>query len=110
MVPVPESDGNTPSPRGGERRAALQHRRRRPLVRSARLWVPVGIGIVVLAAITVGVVLAVILPRAMQAKDELQAAIPLAHTVQSDIESMKTDDAVRAAQSMREHTSEARRL
>lgn len=79
-------------------------KQRRPLLKSARLWVPVGIAVVVVGIGVVGLMLGT---KAMDAKNELEAAIPLAHTVESSMLSADTKGAQAAATSMQQHTAKA---
>jgi hypothetical protein len=77
---------------------------KRPLIRSARLWVPVGLGALLLSL--AGVALA-ITPHVLEAKAELEAAIPLASTVQQQLVAGNHDSASRAARELEAHTAKA---
>ncbi|WP_166804840.1 DUF4012 domain-containing protein [Cryobacterium sp. Sr8] len=74
---------------------------KRPLIKSARLWVPAGVGALVL------VVGGVIAAQALEAKTELEAAIPLASTVQKHLASGDQKAASRAAHKLESHTARA---
>ncbi|QDZ15002.1 DUF4012 domain-containing protein [Humibacter ginsenosidimutans] len=91
--------GMDDTPDTGHRR-----KRRRPLLKSARLWVPVGIVVVVLGVVVVG---ALLVPKALTARSELEAAIPLAKQVEAGMLSGNTASAQSAAKTMQQHTSKA---
>jgi hypothetical protein len=82
-------------------------KRRRPLVKSARLWIPVGIGVVLLVLVGLGLVALILVPKALTAKNELEAAIPLAHQVETSMLATDSKSAQVAAKSMQEHTQKA---
>ena len=79
-------------------------KRRRPLLKSARLWVPVGIAVVLVG---LGIVALILVPQALQAKKELEAAIPLAHQVETSMLANDPKGAQAAAMNMQERTEKA---
>lgn len=92
-----------------QERRAIAHRksRKRPLIRSFRLWVPVVLGVVVVA---LGAAALWIGPRAFEAKDELEAAIPLAQRVEAHLVKSESEHAQQAARAMQRHTARAHEL
>src|SRR4051812_34764356 len=80
-------------------------RAKRPLVRSARLWVPVAVALLIAA---IGIVALAGIPAAFKAKTELEAAIPLASAVQTSALGGDLDAAASAAAQLRTHTAAAR--
>lgn len=85
------------------RRALRSSRQRRKI----RKWVLIGSAALLLVIVGIG---AWIVPRALAAKDELEAAIPLAKSVQAQLMSGETDKASRGAKQMAEHTAAGRDL
>ncbi|MDQ4214232.1 DUF4012 domain-containing protein [Microbacterium sp. ASV81] len=78
--PQDESDDSGVSGKGGRRRP------RRPLLKSARFWVPISILLVLLAVAGAGALVAKHLyDQAMSAKADLEKAIPLVDQVQKDM-------------------------
>lgn len=84
-------------------------RTKRPLIRSARLWVPVGILLAIIVAV-IGLVVVgnVLAKRAFAAKDSLEAAIPLAEKTQQLIAAGDTEGAKAAAAELGAYAAEAR--
>lgn len=76
-----------------------------PLVRSARLWVPVSVALLI---VILGVLALAIVPSVFTAKSELEAAIPLASEVQTSALAGDLDAAASAATELRAHTAAAR--
>ena len=101
---MPDTDPSRRKQRKRDRADYYGTKRRRPLLKSARLWVPVGIVVVLVG---IGVVALILTPKALQAKNELEAAIPLAHQVETDMLATDTKGAQVAAMSMQEHTQKA---
>ncbi len=90
--------------------APLRTRRtRRPLHKSARLWVPLSI-VLLLVALAAGAVLAVtkLMPRVDSAKAALEQTIPLADQVQQQIVSGDATAAASTAAQMKALTADAR--
>ncbi|MFC9919854.1 DUF4012 domain-containing protein [Agromyces binzhouensis] len=85
-------------------------RPKRPLVKSARLWVPVSLGVVLLALVGVGVAGAQIAERGFAAKDELEQAIPLAKQAQQQVLDGDQDGATATIEQLRTHSAKAREL
>lgn len=81
-----------------------QNTEKRPLIKSARLWVPVGVVVVLLA---LGGVVFAVGSQAMEAKTELESAIPLASTVQQQLTAGDEVAASRTARKLESHTSKA---
>lgn len=82
---------------------------KRPLLRSFRFWVPVGITILIVAVAIAGVVVAkAIADRALAARDSLQTAIPLASTAKEQVLASDTEGARATVAQLRTLTSEAR--
>ena len=79
---------------------------KRPLIRSARLWVPVGIVVVIIGLGIVGMLLA---NRAFAAKDALEAAIPLAEQTQQQLAAGDNEGAKASAQQVTEYAAEAKK-
>ena len=78
---------------------------KRPLIRSARLWVPIGILLVLIGLVVWGSILA---NRAFAAKDALEEAIPLASKTQDLIAAGDLEGAKAAAGELTVLTAEAR--
>lgn len=78
---------------------------KRPLIRSAKLWVPIGILVVLVG---VGVAGSVLANRAFAAKDALEAAIPLASQTQDQIAAGDLEGAKASADELTALTAEAR--
>jgi len=78
---------------------------KRPLIRSARLWVPIGILVVLIGLVVWGSILA---NRAFAAKDALEEAIPLASKTQDLIAAGDLEGAKAAAGELTALTAEAR--
>lgn len=93
--------------RVGERRT---DRPQKPLIKSARLWVPVTLGVLLLAIIGVGIAGWQVAERGLEARDELQQAIPLAQQAQSQILAGDQEGAAATIDELEVHAAEARRL
>lgn len=93
--------------RVGDRRT---DRPQKPLIKSARLWVPVTLGVLLLAIIGIGVAGWQVAERGFAARDELQQAIPLAQQAQTQILAGDQEGAVATVDQLEEHAAEARRL
>ncbi len=78
---------------------------KRPLIRSARLWVPVGILVVLIGLVVWGAMLA---NKAFATQDALESAIPLATETQDLIAAGELEGAKAAAAELTEYTAEAR--
>ena len=78
---------------------------KRPLIRSAKLWVPIGILVVLVGLVVWGSILA---NRAFAAKDALEEAIPLASKTQDLIAAGDLEGAKAAAGELTVLTAEAR--
>ena len=85
-------------------------RPKKPLVRSARLWVPVTLGVLLLAIIGIGIAGWQIAERGFAAKDELEQAIPLAQKAQEQVLAGDTEGAAATVDELAVHATEARRL
>jgi hypothetical protein len=81
-----------------------QKTNKRPLIKSARLWVPVGVVVVLLG---LGGVAFAVGSQAMEAKTELESAIPLASTVQQQLTSGDQVAAALTARKLEAHTMKA---
>ncbi|WP_166996449.1 DUF4012 domain-containing protein [Paramicrobacterium fandaimingii] len=82
---------------------------KKPLLRSLRFWLPVvALSLLLIVGIAGVVVASKLIPQATEAKDELQAALPLASQVQQQILDGDTEAAAETAASLREHTGAAR--
>jgi hypothetical protein len=77
---------------------------KKPLIKSLRLWIPVGVLFVLLAF---GGVALVVGAQAFEAKAELEAAIPLAATVQTQFTTGDHAAASRTARDFQLHTAKA---
>ncbi|GAT72228.1 glutamine synthetase adenylyltransferase [Microbacterium sp. HM58-2] len=90
-------------------RAGRADRPRRPLLRSFRFWVPVGILLVLIALAAVTVVVGQrVYDRAMAAKDSLEQAMPLATTVKDQILGGDPESAQGTAAQLAALTADAR--
>ncbi|MEL4320080.1 DUF4012 domain-containing protein [Leifsonia sp. YIM 134122] len=76
-----------------------------PLVRSARLWVPVAVALLILL---IGGIALAIIPGVMKVRSELEASIPLASSVQSHALAGDLDAAAIDATELQAHTAAAR--
>ncbi|WP_430645832.1 DUF4012 domain-containing protein [Agromyces sp. GXS1127] len=85
-------------------------RPKRPLVKSARLWVPVTLGVILLALVGLGVAGAQVAERGFAAKDELEQAIPLAKQAQQQILAGDREGATATIDQLRTHSAKAREL
>ncbi len=85
-------------------------RPKRPLVKSARLWVPVSLGVILLALVGVGVAGAQVAERGFAAKDELEQAIPLAKQAQQQVLDGDQEGATATIEQLRAHSAKAREL
>ncbi|MCP2365864.1 hypothetical protein BCL57_000006 [Agromyces flavus] len=85
-------------------------RPKKPLARSARLWVPVTLGVLLLAIIGVGIAGWQIAERGFAAKDELEQAIPLAKKAQEQVLAGDQAGATATVDELAVHAAEARRL
>jgi hypothetical protein len=81
------------------------HPAKRPLIRSARLWVPVGIVVVLVLMAVVGTLLA---NRAFAAKDALESAIPLAEQTQQQLAAGDNAGAKTSAEQLAVFAADAR--
>lgn len=93
--------------RVGERRT---DRPQKPLIKSARLWVPVTLGVLLLAIIGIGVAGWQVAERGFAARDELERAIPLAKQAQEQIMAGDQEGAKATVDELAVHAAEARRL
>ncbi|MFY9714086.1 MAG: DUF4012 domain-containing protein [Microbacterium sp.] len=92
--------------RGRRRRV---RRRRRPLLRSFRFWIPFSLLLVFVALIVVGLIIGPkIIDRGLSAKSSLEKAIPLAATTQSQILAGQTAEAQASAAQLAALTADAR--
>ncbi|GAA1750773.1 DUF4012 domain-containing protein [Agromyces humatus] len=80
-------------------------KQKRPLIRSARLWVPIGILVVLIGLVVWGVVLA---NKAFATQAALESAIPLATETQDLIAAGDVEGAKASASQLTEYTAEAR--
>jgi hypothetical protein len=85
-------------------------RPKKPLARSARLWVPVTLGVLLLVIVGVGIAGWQVAERGFAARDELQQAIPLAKQAQEQILAGDQEGAVATVDQLEVHAAEARRL
>ncbi|BDZ53892.1 hypothetical protein GCM10025870_09650 [Agromyces marinus] len=85
-------------------------RERKPLIRSARLWVPVSLGVILLALVGVGFAGAQVAERGFAAKDELELAIPLAKQAQKQVLAGDQEGATATIAQLRTHSAAAREL
>lgn len=85
-------------------------RPKKPLARSARLWVPVTLGVLLLAIIGLGIAGWQVADRGFAAKDELEQAIPLAKKAQEQVMAGDTEGAAATVDQLAVHAAEARRL
>jgi hypothetical protein len=85
-------------------------RPKKPLARSARLWVPVTLGVLLLAIIGLGIAGWQIGERGFAAKDELEQAIPLAKKAQEQVLAGDQAGATATVDELAVHAAEARRL
>lgn len=82
---------------------------KRPLLRSFRFWVPVGILVLVVAVGVTGALMAkAIADRAFAARDSLQTAIPLASTAKEQVLASDTAGAQATVAQLRTLTGEAK--
>uniref|UniRef100_UPI003B3B1C94 DUF4012 domain-containing protein n=1 Tax=Brevibacterium sediminis TaxID=1857024 RepID=UPI003B3B1C94 len=82
---------------------------KRPLLRSFRFWVPVGILLLILTVGVVGGLMAkAIADRAFAARDALQAAIPLASTAKEQVLASDSEGAAESVARLRELTADAK--
>lgn len=101
--------GQTRRSAPAESTAAPRAKRKRPLLKSFRLWVPVGILVVLVGAAAAGAVAADTLKdQAYAARDELQQAIPLATTAKDQILAGDTEGAKATVAQLQTHTARAR--
>lgn len=83
--------------------------KKRPLLRSFRFWVPVGILILLLVVAVVGALAAkTVADRAFAARDSLQAAIPLASTAKEQVLASDTEGAQATVAELRALTADAK--
>ncbi|MGR0220627.1 DUF4012 domain-containing protein [Agromyces sp. ZXT2-6] len=85
-------------------------RPQKPLIKSARLWVPVTLGVLLLAIIGIGIGGWQVAERGFAARDELQQAIPLAKQAQEQILAGDQEGAIATVDQLEVHAAEARRL
>ncbi|MDQ0644614.1 DUF4012 domain-containing protein [Microbacterium murale] len=91
-------------------RARRADRPRRPLLRSFRLWVPVGIVLLLIVIAVVGLLVGNRLyDRAMAAKDSLEQALPLASTAKDQILAGDSEGASATAATLSALTADARK-
>ncbi|GAD35046.1 CAS/CSE protein involved in chromosome segregation [Microbacterium sp. TS-1] len=91
------------------RQKSRTRKQKRPLLRSFRLWVPVGVLVLIIAVGVVGGLMAKgIADRAFAARDALQSAIPLASTAKEQVLASDTDGAQSTVARLKELTAEAR--
>lgn len=82
---------------------------KRPLLRSFRFWVPIGILLLVIAVGIAGALVAkAIADRAFAARDSLQSAIPLAATAKEQILASDTEGARASVAQLRSLTADAK--
>ena len=86
-------------------RRSIRHKKRKPLLRGARLWVPLGCAV---AVIGLGVLALRVGAHALAAKSDLEAAIPLATQAERQMLAGNNAGAARTAQEVSEKTSAAR--
>ncbi|MGV2982221.1 DUF4012 domain-containing protein [Microbacterium sp. AGC85] len=90
-------------------RARRADRQRRPLLRSFRLWVPVGIVLLLIVIAVVGLIVGTRLyDRAMAARDSLEQALPLATTAKDQILAGDSEGAAATAATLSALTADAR--
>ena len=82
----------------------------KPLIRRARFWVPVTLGVLLLAIIGIGVAGWQVAERGLAARDELQSAIPLAKTAQDQVLAGEQEAATATIDDLAVRAAEARRL
>lgn len=82
-------------------------RRKRSLLKSFRLWVPVGIVVIALAVIAV--VALQVASKALDAKKNLEAALPLASKVETQLMSGDSAGAAQTASLLQQKTAAARK-
>jgi hypothetical protein len=85
-------------------------RPKKPLVKSARLWVPVTLGVLLLGIIGVGIAGWQVAERGLAARDELEQAIPLAKQAQEQILAGDQEGATATVDQLEVHAAEAREL
>ncbi len=84
-------------------------RKRRPLLRSFRFWVPISILLLLIGlAVAALIIVPPIVDRAYAAKDALEEAIPLANTVKDQIAAGKAEEATATVAQLATLTGEAR--
>lgn len=82
---------------------------KRPLLRSFRFWVPIGLLLLILAIGVAGALVAkTIAERAFAARDSLQTAIPLASTAKEQILASDSEGARSTVQQLKALTSDAK--
>jgi hypothetical protein len=86
-------------------RRSVRRKGRRPLARSARLWVPIGFAVVLIALRLLAVRLG---SHALAAKNDLQAAIPLVIQTEHQILAGDTTGAARTARQVTKKATAAR--
>lgn len=96
-------------PEASRRSRKMTTKPKRPLIRSLRLWIPVGVLLLIVAVGAVGGLIAKsVADRAFAARDALQSAIPLAGTVKDQILASDTAGAQETVADLRALTAEAR--
>lgn len=85
-------------------------REKKPLIRSARLWVPVTLGVLLLGIVGVGIAGWQVAERGLEARDELQQAIPLAQQAQDQIVAGDQEAAAATVDQLAVHAAKAREL
>lgn len=91
------------------RQTSRPQRAKRPLLRSFRLWVPVGLLLLVVVMGVVGALMAkAVADRAFAARDALQDAIPLASTAKDQVLASDVEGAQATVARLKELTAEAR--
>jgi hypothetical protein len=79
---------------------------KKPLMRSARLWIPVGVSLAILLA--AGLLALNMVPKGLQVKNEIEAALPLASRMQVEILAGDSAAATATTVELKGHTSKAR--
>ena len=91
------------------RRDRRQKRQKRPLLKSPRFWVPIGILLLLIVLAAAGGLAAKALAdRAFAARDSLQAAIPLASTAKEQVLASDTAGAQATVAQLRALTADAK--
>ncbi len=84
-------------------------KKKRPLLRSFRFWVPIGVLLLIIAVGIAGALMAkAVADRAFAARDALQTAIPLASEAKEQVLASDTEGARATVEQLRSLTAEAR--